>query len=190
MANRLTIGFAIAFAVLTALAVIGVAQLLQQRQDFENATARSYETEIHARNRFARGQNPAAAEATIHAEQDRRRSLRDDIDSQTRNTALLAEKLDDPITVRFGPQTQKEAAPSMTRRLLAGIIALEKKSGITPDELEAARESAAAIEAALEADARLVAELEASQRKPGGRAADRAGGQAGASKGSKRRKPK
>jgi signal transduction histidine kinase len=89
LANRLTIGFAIAFAVLTALAVIGVAQFLQQRQDFENATARSYETEIHARNRFARGQNPAAAEATIHAEQDRRRSLRDDIDSQTRNTALL-----------------------------------------------------------------------------------------------------
>ena len=89
MANRLTIGFAIAFAVLTALAVIGVAQFLQQRQDFENATARSYETEIQARNRFARGQHPAAAEATIRAEQDRRRSLRDDIDSQTRNTALL-----------------------------------------------------------------------------------------------------
>lgn len=89
MANRLTIGFAIAFAVLTALAVIGVAQFLQQRQDFENATARSYETEIHARNRFAQGQNPAAAAATIHVEQDRRQSLRDDIDSQTRNTALL-----------------------------------------------------------------------------------------------------
>jgi signal transduction histidine kinase len=89
LANRLTIGFAIAFAVLTALAVIGVAQFLQQRQDFENATARSYETEIQARNRFARGQHPAAAEATIRAEQDRRRSLRDDIDSQTRNTALL-----------------------------------------------------------------------------------------------------
>jgi signal transduction histidine kinase len=89
LANRLTIGFAIAFAILTALAVIGVAQFLQQRQDFENATARSYEAEIHARNRFARGQNPVAAEATIHAEQDRRQSLRDDIDSQTRNTALL-----------------------------------------------------------------------------------------------------
>jgi signal transduction histidine kinase len=89
LANRLTIGFAIAFAVLTALAVIGVARFLQQRQDFENATARSYETEIHARNRFASGQHPAAAEATIHAEQDRRRSLRDDIDSQTRDTALL-----------------------------------------------------------------------------------------------------
>jgi signal transduction histidine kinase len=89
LANRLTIGFAIAFAVLTALAVIGVAQFLQQHQDFENATARSYETEIQARNRFARGQHPAAAEATIRAEQDRRRSLRDDIDSQTRNTALL-----------------------------------------------------------------------------------------------------
>jgi signal transduction histidine kinase len=89
LANRLTIGFAIAFAVLTALAVIGVAQFLQQRQDFENGTARSYEAEIHARNRFARGQHPAAAAATIRAEQDRRQSLREDIDSQTRNTALL-----------------------------------------------------------------------------------------------------
>jgi signal transduction histidine kinase len=69
--------------------VIGVAQFLQQRQDFENATAQSYEAEIHARNRYARGQRPAAAAATIHTEQDRRQALRDDIDSQTRETALL-----------------------------------------------------------------------------------------------------
>jgi two-component system sensor histidine kinase BaeS len=69
--------------------VIGVAQFLQQRQDFENATAQSYEAEIHARNQYARGQRPAVAAKTIHAEQDRRQSLRDDIDSQTRDTALL-----------------------------------------------------------------------------------------------------
>ena len=55
LANRLTIGFAIAFAVLTGLAVIGVARFLQQRQDYENATARSYQLEIAARNRLARG---------------------------------------------------------------------------------------------------------------------------------------
>ena len=65
LANRLTIGFAIAFAVLTGLAVIGVARFLQQRQDFEDATARSYETEIVARNHLAEGRNPRAARATV-----------------------------------------------------------------------------------------------------------------------------
>ena len=89
MANRLTIGFAIAFAVLTALAVIGVARFLQQRQDFEDATARSYQVEIAARNRLAVGERPAASRATIVAEQARRDALRDDIDSETRDTALL-----------------------------------------------------------------------------------------------------
>ncbi len=89
MANRLTIGFAIAFAVLTGLAMIGVARFLQQRQDFEDATARSYEVEIAARNRLARGQHTSAAQTTVVAEQRRRQSLRDQIDSDTRDTALL-----------------------------------------------------------------------------------------------------
>jgi signal transduction histidine kinase len=75
--------------VLTGLAVIGVARFLQQRQDFENATARSYEAEIHARNRFARGQSPTASEATIRAEQNKRQALRGDINGETRDTALL-----------------------------------------------------------------------------------------------------
>jgi signal transduction histidine kinase len=89
VANRLTIGFAIAFAVLTGLSVIGVARFLQQRQDFEDATARSYEVEIHARNRLAEGKPPAPERRTISAEQGRRQTLRDEIDSQTRDTALL-----------------------------------------------------------------------------------------------------
>jgi len=69
--------------------VIGVARFLQQRQDFENATARSYQAEIAARNRLARGQSPAAARATIVAQQGKRRALRDEISSETRDTALL-----------------------------------------------------------------------------------------------------
>src|SRR5215213_8727803 len=89
LANRLTIGFAIAFAVLTALAVIGVARFLQQRQDFEDATARSYQVEIAARNRLAVGERPAAARAVVVAQQARRDGLREDIDSETRDTALL-----------------------------------------------------------------------------------------------------
>ena len=89
LANRLTIGFAIAFAILTGLAVIGVARFLQQRQDFENATSRSYQTEIEARNRLARGAHPAAARATIVSQQSKRQTLRNEISSETRDTALL-----------------------------------------------------------------------------------------------------
>ena len=89
LANRLTIGFAIAFAVLTALAVIGVGRFLQQRQDFEDATARSYQVEIAARNRLARGERPAAARAMIVSQQRRRQALRDDIGGETRDTSLL-----------------------------------------------------------------------------------------------------
>ncbi len=89
MANRLTIGFAIAFAVLTGLAVIGVGRFLQQRQDFEDAVARSYQAEIAARNRFAQGEDRAVAREAILAQEQRRQSLRDDIDDETRDTALL-----------------------------------------------------------------------------------------------------
>jgi signal transduction histidine kinase len=89
LANRLTIGFAIAFAVLTGLAVIGVARFLEQRQDFEDATARSYQREIQARNRLADGQERAVAVAAIRKEQSERQALRDDIDDQTRDTAIL-----------------------------------------------------------------------------------------------------
>jgi two-component system sensor histidine kinase BaeS len=89
LANRLTIGFAIAFAVLTGLAVIGVARFVQQRQDFEDATARSYQREIEARTRLSQGVRPTKARAAIFAQQQRRRTLRDEISNQTRDTALL-----------------------------------------------------------------------------------------------------
>jgi signal transduction histidine kinase len=85
----LTIGFAIAFAVLTGLAVIGVARFLQQRQDYENATALSYQREIDARERLAAGQRPGAARTAIVYQQQQRRELRDDIAGETRDTALL-----------------------------------------------------------------------------------------------------
>lgn len=89
LANRLTIGFAIAFAVLTGLAVVGVARFLQQRQDFEDATARSYQVEIAARNRIAAGIDVPGSRAVVVAQQRRRERLRDDISGETRDTALL-----------------------------------------------------------------------------------------------------
>jgi signal transduction histidine kinase len=75
--------------VLTGLAVIGVARFLHERQSYEDATARSYQVEIAARNRLARGENPAAERATISGQHAKRQSLRDDIDGETRDTALL-----------------------------------------------------------------------------------------------------
>ncbi len=74
---------------LTGLAVIGVARFLQQRQDFENATARSYQREIVARNRLAEGIHPAAARAAVISQQQQRQALRNEISSETRDTALL-----------------------------------------------------------------------------------------------------
>ena len=74
---------------LTGLAVIGVARFLQQRQDFEDATAHSYQVEIEARNRLAAGTHPAVARHTIVTQQQKRQALRDEISSETRDTALL-----------------------------------------------------------------------------------------------------
>jgi two-component system sensor histidine kinase MtrB len=71
------------------MAVIGVGRFLQQRQDFEDAVARSYQAEIAARNRFAEGEGRAAAERAIAAQERRRQALREDIDDETRDTALL-----------------------------------------------------------------------------------------------------
>jgi signal transduction histidine kinase len=75
--------------VLTGLAVVGVALFVRQRQDFEDATARSYQVEIEARNRLAEGEATGAARRTIVAQKDKRQTLRDEISSETRDTALL-----------------------------------------------------------------------------------------------------
>ena len=89
LANRLTIGFAIAFALLAGLAVIGVGRFFQERQDFEDATARSYQREAAALVQLVQGDRPAAARAQVAAERQRRRQLRDDVAGDTRDTAIL-----------------------------------------------------------------------------------------------------
>jgi signal transduction histidine kinase len=89
LANRLRIGFAIGFAVLTAMAVIGVGRFIQQRQDFEDAIARSYQVEMDARVRLAQGQGDRGDRAAASAERARRARLQDEISSDTRDTALL-----------------------------------------------------------------------------------------------------
>jgi signal transduction histidine kinase len=71
------------------MAVIGVARFIQQRQDFENSIARSYQVEMGARERIARGTGGAAARAAVTREQRHRTELRDSISGDTRDTALL-----------------------------------------------------------------------------------------------------
>src|SRR4051794_11647388 len=89
LANRLRIGFAIGFAVLTAMAVIGVGRFIQQRQDFEDSIARSYGVEMQARERVAQGTGGKAARAVVIQQERHRSELRDQISGDTRDTALL-----------------------------------------------------------------------------------------------------
>ncbi|MGN6257530.1 MAG: sensor histidine kinase [Solirubrobacterales bacterium] len=74
---------------LTAMAVIGVARFIQQRQDFEDSIARSYQREMVARERIARGTGGQAARAAVHQQIQHRAELRDSISGDTRDTALL-----------------------------------------------------------------------------------------------------
>ncbi|HWN73628.1 MAG TPA: HAMP domain-containing sensor histidine kinase [Solirubrobacterales bacterium] len=74
---------------LTAMAVIGVGRFIQQRQDFEDSIARSYQVEMAARVRIAQGTGGGAARATVAREARHRSELRDEISGDTRDTALL-----------------------------------------------------------------------------------------------------
>ena len=71
------------------MAVIGVGRFIQQRQDFEDAVARSYQVEIGARVRLAQKPDSRSARTAIAGQKKRRDELRDQISSDTRDTALL-----------------------------------------------------------------------------------------------------
>ncbi|HET7417819.1 MAG TPA: HAMP domain-containing sensor histidine kinase [Solirubrobacterales bacterium] len=71
------------------MAVIGVGRFIQQRQDFEDAIARSYQVEMAARVEIAQGTGGKAAELTVNRQIQRRERLQDDISGDTRDTALL-----------------------------------------------------------------------------------------------------
>lgn len=71
------------------MAVIGVGRFIQQRQDFEDAIARSYQVEMEARVEIAEGTGGKAARGTVQQQIDRREELQDEISGDTRDTALL-----------------------------------------------------------------------------------------------------
>jgi signal transduction histidine kinase len=71
------------------MAVIGVGRFIQQRQDFEDAIAQSYQVEMAARVRLAQGTGSQAARQQVVAQGHRRAELRDQISGDTRDTAIL-----------------------------------------------------------------------------------------------------
>jgi two-component system sensor histidine kinase BaeS len=71
------------------MAVIGVGRFIQQRQDFEDAIARSYRVEMVAREQIARGSGGRIARQTVDEQNRRRTELQDEISADTRDTALL-----------------------------------------------------------------------------------------------------
>ncbi|MEZ5076184.1 MAG: HAMP domain-containing sensor histidine kinase [Solirubrobacterales bacterium] len=74
---------------LTAMAVIGVGRFIQQRQDFEDAIARSYQVEMSARVKIAEGRGDVDDRAAVAAETRRREQLQRQISDDTRDTAVL-----------------------------------------------------------------------------------------------------
>ncbi|HEU5253171.1 MAG TPA: HAMP domain-containing sensor histidine kinase [Solirubrobacterales bacterium] len=74
---------------LTAMAVIGVGRFIQQRQDFEDAIARSYQVEMQARVRIAQGTGGPQARTVVTEQIRQREELRDEISGDTRDTTLL-----------------------------------------------------------------------------------------------------
>ncbi len=71
------------------MAVIGVGRFIQQRQDFEDSIAASYQTEMAARVRLARDPASRSARSAILAQEAHRRQLHSQISSDTRDTTLL-----------------------------------------------------------------------------------------------------
>jgi two-component system sensor histidine kinase BaeS len=71
------------------MAVIGVGRFIQQRQDFEDAIARSYRVEMVAREKIARGSGGRIARQTVDEQNRRRTELQDEISADTRDTAVL-----------------------------------------------------------------------------------------------------
>jgi two-component system sensor histidine kinase BaeS len=71
------------------MAVIGVGRFLEQRQEFEDQIALSYQAEMSARVEVAQGTGGQAAREQVEREGERRSELQDEISADTRDTALL-----------------------------------------------------------------------------------------------------
>jgi signal transduction histidine kinase len=71
------------------MAVIGVGRFIQQRQDYEDAIARSYQVEMAARVKIAAGEDSPTVRARVTSQASRRDELQQRISDDTRDTAIL-----------------------------------------------------------------------------------------------------
>lgn len=71
------------------MAVIGVGRFIQQRQDYEDSIARSYQVEMEARVEIAQGTGGRDAREMVGQQIRHREELQDEISGDTRDTALL-----------------------------------------------------------------------------------------------------
>jgi PAS domain S-box-containing protein len=119
LANRLRIGFAITFALLAGVTVIGVGRLFQLRQDYEDEITRSFQLEIageHLRQAFLVEQSALRGVTNDPAEaRQRYAAAATTADSAAEDARVLAE--DDPQAQRI--LTEGVAAEKTWRRQVA-----------------------------------------------------------------------
>lgn len=140
LANRLRIGFAITFALLAGVTVIGVGRLFQLRQDYEDEITRSFQLELageHLRQAFLVEQSALRGSAANRAEsRERYRSATATADAAAADARGLAE--DDPEAQRLiddvvaaerrwrvsvaRPALGGRAPPPESQRELAGAV--------------------------------------------------------------------
>ena len=122
LANRLRIGFAITFALLAGVTVIGVGRLFQLRQDFEDDTTRSFQLELageHLRQAFLVEQSSLgdAARAPKQAKSRYRSAVRTS-NRAAEDAVTLAD--DDPRAQRL--LSSRAAAERRWRRRVAAPV--------------------------------------------------------------------
>ena len=125
LANRLRIGFAITFALLAGVTVIGVGRLFQLRQDYEDEITRSFQLEIageHLRQAFLVEQSALRGVANDPAEaRQRYEAAATTADSAAEDARILAE--DDPEAQRIlaeGVAAEKTWRQQVARPALRG----------------------------------------------------------------------
>jgi signal transduction histidine kinase/HAMP domain-containing protein len=122
LANRLRIGFAITFALLAGVTVIGVGRLFQLRQDFEDDTTRSFQLELageHLREAFLVEQS--ALRGAAADPRDARSRYRSAVQTSGRAAADAAALVDEgsPADELLADRI---AAERRWRRLIAGPV--------------------------------------------------------------------
>jgi signal transduction histidine kinase/CHASE3 domain sensor protein len=125
LANRLRIGFAITFALLAGVTVIGVGRLFQLRQDYEDEITRSFQLEIageHLRQAFLVEQSALRGVANDPAEaRQRYEAAATTADRAAEDARVLAE--DDPEAQRIlteGVAAEKTWRQQVARSALHG----------------------------------------------------------------------